>query len=778
MGADRNQWQYPKNVGGKVIGWRDDGKGMENKDWVSPADLNGKQDHSANLDELAGVDPGSSGKSILALNLSADVRNYLDVAPYVETRTELKALDTGKDLVAILMESGREGIFHWKAGDYSAQIAADTQEGVYVKASAVAAASGAWVRQIEDVLKLEWFGALGGSTDDHTAIQAAWDMGALLKKVVLHSQSHRASEELKTSSDLHVRFTDGAWLRQTGVSTTGSFITNLRNSASDAATIQSNIVFENPQIDGSLYPAIVTGTAQAGAASTITLASDASAVDDFYNGLSIVILGGTGAAQSRTISDYVGSTRVATVSAAWTTPPDNTSVYQIGYNDNAFGFAAGASELTFRGGYVKNYPASAMTPAASGGKGINLEQGVTNAIVEGTIAENCGTGFFVQGLDGTFANGSKKRAVSIQLLGIIAKNCGSALTIAGVNTSADPDGDSDDSMIVVNGLTYENCGHSPLRVVGSGQQKAGIINLLEAQNVSIANVRGRNDTGYPNTSPGYPTDYSARVGFGLTGNVGAMIWGWGRNIKVNGFVHHGNVDNPVAIRRGRALGDDASSSGAPENCFNWSLAGLEIHGVTNEYVIRIDPTLANRVAAAELSGEVEIAVNGSFVTSGLVDTNMSSFSGITLTTRDHVGGKTVIGTPQQINAAGNTFGSFGGGRSDLRKVDRVLNSISIAKTSVIADDGVYSWAVPSGTTAFELIIHQAAGSARGHLAYLNGSWNIIVQTSTLIETSTSVLTGTTGTDTKVTVSFNGGTIYIENRLGSSYTPYVIPKYYG
>jgi parallel beta-helix repeat protein len=72
-----------------------------------------------------------------------------------------------------------------------------------------------------------------------------------------------------------------------------------------------------------------TGTAQAGAASTITLASDASALDDEYNSLAIEITAGTGAGQIKTISDYVGSTKVATVSAAWDTQPDNTSVYNI-----------------------------------------------------------------------------------------------------------------------------------------------------------------------------------------------------------------------------------------------------------------------------------------------------------------------------------------------------------------------------------------------------------------------------------------------------------------
>ena len=71
------------------------------------------------------------------------------------------------------------------------------------------------------------------------------------------------------------------------------------------------------------------GTAQAGAANTITLDTGASAVDDYYNGLSVFITSGTGSGQLRTISDYVGSSKLATVSVNWTTNPDNTSVNEV-----------------------------------------------------------------------------------------------------------------------------------------------------------------------------------------------------------------------------------------------------------------------------------------------------------------------------------------------------------------------------------------------------------------------------------------------------------------
>jgi hypothetical protein len=71
------------------------------------------------------------------------------------------------------------------------------------------------------------------------------------------------------------------------------------------------------------------GTAQGGAAGTITLRSGASSTDDYYNGAVVHIRSGTGAGQSRKITDYTGSTRVATVDSNWITNPDNTSVYIV-----------------------------------------------------------------------------------------------------------------------------------------------------------------------------------------------------------------------------------------------------------------------------------------------------------------------------------------------------------------------------------------------------------------------------------------------------------------
>ncbi len=75
---------------------------------------------------------------------------------------------------------------------------------------------------------------------------------------------------------------------------------------------------------------VTSGTAQSATSSTITLASDASATDDAYNGYGIVITGGTGSGQDHLrITDYNGTTKEATLTSTWTTTPDSTSTYRV-----------------------------------------------------------------------------------------------------------------------------------------------------------------------------------------------------------------------------------------------------------------------------------------------------------------------------------------------------------------------------------------------------------------------------------------------------------------
>jgi hypothetical protein len=108
---------------------------------------------------------------------SPDVRTFLGTAPNIRLKANLKALDTTKETAAFYDSS----IWLFTAGDYTARIALDTQEGIYMKADAVGANAGAWVRQFQGPLRAAWFGAVGdGVTNDRPAIQVAENVRASL----------------------------------------------------------------------------------------------------------------------------------------------------------------------------------------------------------------------------------------------------------------------------------------------------------------------------------------------------------------------------------------------------------------------------------------------------------------------------------------------------------------------------------------------------------------------------------------------------------------------
>ena len=85
--------------------------------------------------------------------------------------------------------------------------------------------------------------------------------------------------------------------------------------------------------DGHVLSLSVTSTATGGSTSTIILAADSVAVNDYYNDIFLRIIGGTGQTQIRKIIGYNGSTKTATVGEDWSVIPDSTSVYRLGSED-------------------------------------------------------------------------------------------------------------------------------------------------------------------------------------------------------------------------------------------------------------------------------------------------------------------------------------------------------------------------------------------------------------------------------------------------------------
>ena len=113
------------------------------------------------------------------------------------------------------------------------------------------------------------------------------------------------------------------------------------NAPAAAITIDSKLL-STPSWVGSAYVAFATGTATAGGASTLTNAAKTWTVNQWTQS-QVRIVSGTGSGQIRTIASNTAT--VLTTSAAWTTAPDATSVYNIEGNDD-FLYYMGSGAVT------------------------------------------------------------------------------------------------------------------------------------------------------------------------------------------------------------------------------------------------------------------------------------------------------------------------------------------------------------------------------------------------------------------------------------------------
>jgi hypothetical protein len=94
-------------------------------------------------------------------------------------------------------------------------------------------------------------------------------------------------------------------------------------------------------------PLVHSGTAQAGAAGSLTLsATGAQTTSHAYNGYALVLTGGTGAGQARPITSYNGATLVAAVTPNWTTTPSSDTTYEVRQADLALRVAALANVVS------------------------------------------------------------------------------------------------------------------------------------------------------------------------------------------------------------------------------------------------------------------------------------------------------------------------------------------------------------------------------------------------------------------------------------------------
>jgi hypothetical protein len=154
---------------------------------------------------------------------------------------------------------------------------------------------------------------------------------------------------------------------------TGKTLDIIQYGFSDSVTLYVNDTF-SARYGG----ALVSGTAQGGSASGMTLASTSSGVSGYYNEYYVRIAGGHGVLNEvRQITSYSGSTFVATVRSPWTTAPDSTTQYVI--QDGTQPFVLDRSTGSIR--YLH------LAWKQAGQRKITIEQGIfAGAASDGTIA--------------------------------------------------------------------------------------------------------------------------------------------------------------------------------------------------------------------------------------------------------------------------------------------------------------------------------------------------------------------------------------------------------
>ena len=156
--------------------------------------------------------------------------------------------------------------------------------------------------------------------------------------------------------------------------------TTLVNTGLPATIATDGKLVSTPSWLNSDYKAFATGTATAGGASTLTNSAKTWTTNQWTN-YQIRIVSGTGAGQIRTIASNTGT--VITTSAAWTTQPDATSVYNIEGNDDFLYYIGNGAVAMYRYSISGNSwstlsPTAARAGAPAAGMSAHWIYGETN----------------------------------------------------------------------------------------------------------------------------------------------------------------------------------------------------------------------------------------------------------------------------------------------------------------------------------------------------------------------------------------------------------------
>jgi hypothetical protein len=165
--------------------------------------------------------------------------------------------------------------------------------------------------------------AQGGNANALTLDSGASATANLYKGLLLHLTTGTGAGQVRTviSYDGTTKQATVAWPFSPAPTSSTTFA--LYAAGSPALNSSLQVTSSNARVT------VRSGTAQAGTSNTITLDAAASATSNLYVGDLLNLTGGTGAGQSRTITAYNGTTKVATVDRAWTVTPDATTTFDV-----------------------------------------------------------------------------------------------------------------------------------------------------------------------------------------------------------------------------------------------------------------------------------------------------------------------------------------------------------------------------------------------------------------------------------------------------------------
>lgn len=504
-------------------------------------------------------------------------------------------------------------------------------------------------------------------------------------------------------------------------------------------------------LDASLNPQVFSdeGLAQAGAATTITLQSTASAVNDIYKGSLVTILSGTGAGETKEITGYVGSSKVATVDSAWVANPDTTSAYAV---IPTAAQATGSSLGTVNANLIQVNG----TAAPSDGNG-HLDVRLADAVAHGgtpgsgtgtlalqsvDVTNPSGTAFNINGSDGglqVIGNGSpaiSAKGNSVPALALYAATAGDAFSI-----------------LADNGMG--------ISVNANGNNKPGI------------NIGGGGGSEYG--APIYLSSGSGIPGIYVDSGGDCVL------LKPNTAGHGINImavgtGKKAVLLAGPAATDAlsiAAGSGTPADVFNAD-GSVNVGNVLASALAEFFITNSGKTFADAISGSVvqEIAANagggGGTVNANIVSINSVSTSGVTTVNAN-------IGTTQPINFQGsgasamvksdveqikgvNSAGVAGYMGLDWSHINAPTTTVDLSGTSIASVDG----AVGSITgVSFPSNFSALAIAATGQVGI---NWANIAN-----PTSTVNLSGTTISSSDVVASVTGSVGSVAGNVGGNVT---------